>query len=193
MAAKQVIALYSPAPQSGKSTVASILSDILRHNSKSTDIYSFATPIKNMVYLLLDQLGVGDLKNRVYGNKKEEPIKLLGGKTPRYIMQTLGTEWGRQTIHDHIWINIMINKIKESPNHTIIIDDMRFPNERYALEALDALCINVFFYKIVRPGIDYTPNHASEGSMDDRLFDEVIINDGSVAALRKKIEKILGV
>ena len=193
MAAKQVIALYSPAPQSGKSTVAEMIRSVLWSNNKSCIVYSFASPIKKMLYILLEELGIKDAEDRVYGNKKEEPIKLLGSKNPRYIMQTLGTEWGRQLIHDRLWINIMINKIKESPNHTIIIDDMRFPNEKAALEALDALCINVFFYKIIRPGSDYTPNHASEGSMDDLLFDEVIINDGSISDLRKKVEKILGV
>ena len=44
---------------------------------------------------MLYQLGLGEA--HIEGALKEVPCELLGGKTPRYAMQTLGTEWGRDT------------------------------------------------------------------------------------------------
>ena len=47
-------------------------------------------------------------------------------------MQTLGTEWGRETIDQDIWVNSvrrMLTKSFFSEYTPVIIDDLRFENE----------------------------------------------------------------
>jgi putative protein kinase ArgK-like GTPase of G3E family len=51
----------------------------------------FAGSLKDMMRVL------GLTEEEIEGNLKETACALLGGKTPRYAMQTIGTEWGRST------------------------------------------------------------------------------------------------
>ena len=67
----------------GKTTVAILLSREHRYVR-----LRFADTIKDMLRVL----GLSD--EQLDGNLKEVPTDLLYGKTPRWAMQSLGTEWG---------------------------------------------------------------------------------------------------
>jgi hypothetical protein len=56
----------------------------------------FAGPLKAMMAAL------GCTNAEIDGDRKEVPCDLLGGKSPRWAMQTLGTEWGRKLIGDDL-------------------------------------------------------------------------------------------
>ena len=84
----KLIALTGP-KQVGKSTVATAIADTL---DAETHILSFADPMRAM----LQAMGV-DLLSLVDQSKKESPIAGIG-KSPRHLMQTLGTDWGRGMI-----------------------------------------------------------------------------------------------
>ena len=49
---------------------------------------------------------IDDSEEEIDGRWKEHPCSLLLNKTPRYAMQTLGTEWGRELIGENIWTHI---------------------------------------------------------------------------------------
>lgn len=83
---------------------------------------SFATPLKEM----LITLGLTDAQ--VYGDQKNEPCDVLCGKTPRWAMQTLGTEWGRDLIHSDLWIKAWQRQVLATDGG-IVTDDCRFQNE----------------------------------------------------------------
>lgn len=62
--------------------------------------------------------------NLLKSHKIEMPFKKDG-----YLLQLLGTEWGRKTIDENIWVRIVKERIgKLSANH-IVISDCRFKNE----------------------------------------------------------------
>ena len=85
------------------------------------DIRSFASPLKQMLMTGLDLSAEqvdGDLK---------ELVDSRYNKTPRYLMQTLDTEWGRYTVNGDLWVNVMRNHIQKNPH--VIISDVRFENE----------------------------------------------------------------
>lgn len=132
-----------------------------------------AGPLKEMLKAL-----IVDVSRRpalaeaaVNGVCKEEPLEELGGRTPRYAMQTLGTEWGRKLFGEKFWLDIW--KRKFTVYYNIVVTDCRFENEGAYLKALGAE-----LYVVRRPG--FTKNVAAHSSedLDWAAGEEVIWNDG---------------
>lgn len=172
--------------QSGKTTIASYLDDRYGYVR-----YRFADTLKNM----LRTMGLTD--NQIDGDEKEVPLDLLCGHTPRYAMQTLGTEWGRCSIGQEIWINAWSNSVKKYLQNDsdsmewdrIVVDDVRFINELEKVKEVGGLII-----RVERPNIVQIKNHKSETALDDVKWNEighVIINDGTKEELFIKVDKIL--
>lgn len=178
MAEKMIVGLYSPAPQSGKSTVAGHLVRTYGFTRKG-----FADGLRSMANTLLLSLGFTQEQADFYlttGEGKETVLPELGGRTPRYAMQTLGTEWGRQLLGPDFWVTAVLNDRRPD---MLVIDDVRFPNEYAAIRREGGEV-----WKVVRPGAGPTNGHPSEGLLDPLEFDEVIVNDGSVEVLIRKTE-----
>lgn len=157
---------------SGKTTCADHL--ISTHNFKP---YKFATPLKNM----LRCLGMGD--DEIERSDKDRPYDLLCGKTPRYAMQTLGTDWGRNMIGDDFWCNIW--KARVLGLHAVTNDDCRFPNEAKAVHDLGGIVIRVY-----RPGCGPS-NHPSELEIASIQPDYEIENTSTKVDLYAKLELLL--
>ena len=87
--------------QSGKSTSARYLRDTYGFHHAD-----FSGPIRALV------INVLDTTVEAMETIKEQPNPVLGGRTPRYAMQSLGTEWGRQMIHPDVWIMSMALRIR---------------------------------------------------------------------------------
>lgn len=161
----KIILLTGPAG-AGKTTAGNILSTV-----HGFALLKFATPIKSMLY------GLGLTEEHIEGSLKEVPCDLLGGRTPRYAMQTLGTEWGREIMHPAIWIEVMIGWIKRLQHESdlftrdIVIDDTRFPNEitRIALEFIPQEGFEVEVWDIVPNFSDFKPSVGSEHSSERDL------------------------
>jgi len=144
--------------------------------------------------------------------------------TPRFALQTLGSEWGRNC-YKNVWVDYAIRTAKaiekayenrepvyydqvlglcqdsdpenwagECTHKGVAIPDVRVKNEIEAIKKADGLVI-----RVVRSGAGLqgdAANHKSETEMNsipDSLFDEVIINDGSLDELRSKILKLVNV
>ncbi|RUT86784.1 MULTISPECIES: hypothetical protein [unclassified Mesorhizobium] len=173
-----IIGLYSPAPQSGKSEVAR---ELVRYGFVRK---GFADALKAMIRPLLATFGYaeGVIERMLYGDKKEAVIPETGHST-RSLMQTLGTEWGRQVVHRDLWVRAVLNDRRPD---MLVIDDVRFPSEYDAIRDEGGQV-----WKVLRPGQQPTNGHPSEGLLDDREFDEVIVNDGSLSALGEKVRNAL--
>ncbi len=103
---------------SGKSTVAEMLPAL--H-------FQWADPIYAAIAALLG-VSVEWLHDRT---NKDTPIEWLG-VTPRYMLQTLGTEWGRDMIHPDLWVKLVEQRIIRAAAagyDTFAICGTRFPNE----------------------------------------------------------------
>jgi hypothetical protein len=180
----RLIALYSPAMGSGKSTVAEHL--VAEHEFVPI---SFAAPLKRMTTALLDCFidDHADVMERVYGARKEEIIPLLG-KSSRYLQQTLGTEWGRNLISESMWCDMVFARAHQyrMSGISVVVDDMRFPNEYEGV-----LKQGGETWRIIRPGTVVTHDHSSEGRLEGRTAHQVIANDGTVQALWSKIDNAI--
>lgn len=177
----KLIALYSSAPQSGKSEVAKAL------NSK---VLKFAEPLKDMLRVLFRAVGYGETQIEAFleGDQKDTPIPEFGGKTPRYLMQTLGTEWGRNLVSDTLWTDILAYRATFALTHGkhVVVDDMRFPNEFGTLKSLGGTMVHV-----KRPGVVAKTTHKSEGLLDGYQFDREIINDSDLSSLKTGASALL--
>jgi hypothetical protein len=174
---------------SGKSTIATYLEK--RYNFTR---FRFAGSLKNMMYSL------GLTVNEVEGSDKIKPCKLLGGKTPRFAMQTLGTEWGRNLICDDLWINVLEKQLslwilsyyERDEDCRIVIDDMRFVNEAAWFREF---CIryygNSMVIKVQRNVGDLIDLHQSETDQDKILTDVVVNNQGTLDELFRIIDDVL--
>ena len=125
----QLIALYSSSMQSGKSTVAETL-----QLSRGYKLVKFADPFKTFIKDLLIAGGAPPpAAERMVedGTLKEKPIPGLGGVTVRRMLQTLGSEWGRDQIDSDLWVKLLARKVQEcfDCGVSVVVDDLRFPNE----------------------------------------------------------------
>lgn len=99
----------------------------------------------------------------------------------REILQVIGTDVIRK--YNPNWhVEQLVNDIKSYPeDKPIFVDDVRFPNEREAIEKLGG---TVFF--MIRPNCKEVSNHSSEISLlwQDFNHDRIIINDNTEEQLR---------
>jgi hypothetical protein len=146
--------------------------------------YPFAAYLKRM----LKEIGLSD--EQLYGSLKETPCDLLCGKTPRYAMQTLGTEW-RDMIGQDLWVKIWehdVTKLKRFGgafdfSNKIVVDDLRFQHEADAVHRLGGHVVKVF-----RPGVGFNSNHPSETTKIQEDF--IVYNDADLIRLRARAKEL---
>jgi hypothetical protein len=121
---------------SGKSTIADRLCEKYGYVR-----VKMADPLKNMLRTLLREAGYlpDRIEQMLEGDLKEVPDDVFFGKTPRYAMQTLGTEW-RELIHSEMWTRLAMMKISHlvSRGQRVVCDDVRFPHEVEAFKGIKA-------------------------------------------------------
>ena len=167
--------------RSGKSTVAAIL-----RQAHAFHEISFAEPIRDFTRQLLGY-SFAELEAN-----KETPIDWLDGVTPRRMMQTLGTEWGRQMIHPEIWVRVAIQEAKAcmvEGGSDIVISDVRFPNEAAAIREAGGVIWRVYRTETEpKPGQEL---HPSEAHVSEIEFDGFISNLSTLEHLMKRVRVTL--
>jgi len=199
-----IIALISPCPGCGKSTVAKYLTQPQGRLETLSVLIPLAAPLKRMLATLLGDFGIGQYEACRYinGDWKEKPIpEIPGTPTARYLMQTLGTEWGRNLIHEDLWVQAW--KRKATRAQVVVVDDVRRLNEYNALPGAQVWRITnkkalktyreslprTFWHRLLR--ITPKRNHASEGELNSVPVNAEIANDGTLLELYAKIDELL--
>lgn len=153
--------------RSGKDTTAKYLLNKLGGNWSTA---SFADPMKAMLNAI--DVDTSD-------EAKDLPSNQYGVST-RHMLQTLGTEWGRNLIDSDFWVDVFANM---NARQCVIVPDVRFENEADLIREFGVLiCIEG------RGGIE--GSHISERKLqyDDR--DTYIDNQGSLSELYAKLDLI---
>lgn len=171
---QRIIIAFTGLAGSGKSTAAMHL---VEHRGFAR--VRFAGPLKAMMAAL------GCTPEEIDGDRKEVPCDLLGGRTPRHAMQTLGTEWGRDMIASDLWIRAWQAAVAKVPaGQPIVVDDCRFPNEADAVRAAGGALI-----RVVRPGAGAgAAGHSSEGYNLPAIAE--IMNDRSASEFKVTIDSL---
>lgn len=111
--------------------------------------------------------------------------------TPRYALQTLGTNWGRDCFPD-VWADLGVRRALASNAPLVAITDCRFVNEAKAVRAAGGEV-----WRIVRPGAGLSGAaglHPSEAEQESpefmALVTRTIVNDGLLIDLATQVANL---
>jgi len=155
----------------GKDTAADYL--VTKYNLYK---YSLATPMRNM----LSNIGV---EYTEYTKENPHPVF---SKSPREMLQTLGTEWMRDTVDKDGWIKLAAKKfevVKDSwrDQRGMVVPDIRFENEAQWVRENGLL---IYIYGRDIPKI---AQHSSENGINTSILDTLINNNGSFQELYNQL------
>ena len=186
---RNVLIVFSGKAQSGKSTSAKVLQDVLGTNK--VEIYSFATALKKIAqeYFNWDGIDKG-----IYMHD----VKVPDQRGHRIVSQPIPDK-GRQLlinigqymrkIRSTIWIDYVVNQIKKEisigSDRIFVIDDLRFRNELELVKVIQP-CISIRLTRNSQLDL----NDISETDLDNSEFDYYIDNNGTIEDLKKELSKV---
>lgn len=141
---------------------------------------ALADPIYAMADALLVSFGI----DTEWGDREwKEKVHPLLSVSPRRILQTLGTDWGRQLIAPDIWTNLAKGRIARlvSSGFGVLVTDVRFENEADIIRA-EGGCI----WHVVRE-VPPVEGHVSEDGIVFKSGDTVIDNFGTLEELKIEV------
>lgn len=162
---------------SGKSEAASYLRKKYGHK-----IHAFAHKVKDVCGMVF-----GLSHTQMYTPEKKEIVDDRWGKTPRKLMQLVGTEFGR-AIDEDVWVKSLMLDVGP---HGWLIEDCRFPNEAEAVREKGGIVVGIRRDKVVPE--DSEDLHASESKMLhhwDDMADVTIENNDTLEELHEKVEEV---
>lgn len=155
----------------GKSTAVRLVQEA--YFNKPVQLFKFAQPLY-------------DIQEYVYNRISSIYTRPGDFVKDRKLLQWIGTDWGRSTVSDTIWIDLWKNDVnwflENTPGGIVICDDVRFDNEAETIKAMGGLVIRVTS-KQAAARIDTKAGitkHASEAGLQDSLVDATVENDRMV-------------
>jgi hypothetical protein len=128
--------------------------------------------------------------------------------SPRFALQLLGTEAGRNVFHEDIWIYALENRIRNHKN--VVVTDTRFPNEIDFIRSKGGIIVEVkrgdrpeWYETAIKQNSNryanylgkmqelYPDIHISEWAWIGKKVDYTIENDGTFDDLRLKVVMLL--
>ena len=176
---KQVLIGLAGLARSGKTTAAMHLAST--HNFQA---YAFADPLREGLMTILN------LTERDFDDEhKEQPVGWLG-RSARELMQSLGTEWGRDQIHPDLWVwlaeqNLELLGQDNDAASGFVISDLRFENEAAFVREKGGLVIH-----LLREDAPDVNSHISESGIAILDNDLVLHNDESIEELTGQLDEI---
>lgn len=163
---------------SGKDTVAEYLAK--QHEFVPL---AFADPVKKglMAMFGIDKRWFADPE------LKETDIPEIG-TSPRILMQTLGTEWGRNLIDEDIWVDAVRRKVLALDSYDVVVTDVRFDNEAALIQELGGTLITVVRPETKDVGIY---GHSSESGLTSSFGSLILKNVGTKEELFQMVDKLL--
>ena len=119
---------------------------------------------------------------------KETPIDWLG-VSPRYLMQTLGTEWGRNHVARDLWLRVASRRLERIVKNLhgkpvrIVVSDIRFDDEADWIRCNGGTVLHIR-RPLVCPQNDA---HLSEAGVTISNNDHIVLNTGTIYQLHAQL------
>lgn len=171
------IILINGKKRSGKDYFANLVQEELDIQGYSSEIMSFADPLKQIVAdtfdITMDQLdffkneatpiGIQEAKYDGYECHKLTDFRL--------VLQRFGTEAMKVWFGDDVWVNLLLERARD-----LDVDFVLVPDFRFNIEAIDGSTT----VKICNDDVEKnsTDQHISENELNDFTFDYLIDNTG---------------
>lgn len=166
--------------RTGKTTIANRIVE-----KTAVKTAAFADPLREALLVMFGCLGLTP-EHFEDDDLKETVIEAIG-RSPRQLMQSLGTEFGRKLVHPDIWVKVIEARNKDDiKNQNLLVTDIRMDNEAEGLRALGFVIAHVD-----RPDAKKVNKHSSENGVTRLAEDKVITNDSDLAALTSLIDSWL--
>jgi len=160
----------------GKSTA---IASVRALHTAPTKQFKFAQPLYDIQEYIYDRIA------QVYKPGKDF-VK------DRTLLQWVGTEWGRGTISESLWIDLwkaeVTRYLTRNPHAVIVCDDVRFDNEAEAIKAMGGKIIQLTGPSRTDTGAGIS-GHASENGIDSMFIDATIDNSGPIEDLKRLLEE----
>lgn len=173
---RPIIIAFTGKAGSGKDTAAHYL--VERHGFVKISFADTLRDICKTAFGLTDE----EMQDRVL---KETPLERWPWKTPRHILQVVGTEMFR-THFPGTWTRSLIRKARQ--HERVVIADCRFPDEADTIRAEDGWVIRL---EGRQADIGAGAAHASEAAIDAIVADDTLYNDTCVDDLYSRLEDLL--
>lgn len=170
-----LIGIAGPA-QVGKSTLSNEFRRLIDFRGGDFHEKPFAGPLKAM----LAAAGVS------IRERDKNVVDARFGVSPRILMQTLGTEWGRK-INPDCWLNVWRSQLPQTG--LVVVPDVRFENEAQAIRDLGGILIHVT--RPVTADMLEVPAHASEAGIKRQKGDIIFRNDRGIEKMAQLAASIL--
>ncbi|WP_443699403.1 deoxynucleotide monophosphate kinase family protein [Pseudomonas sp.] len=165
--------------RSGKSTAAEHLvgTYLLEH-------YAFADPLRDGLMAIFN-LDPSDFE----GDRKEQPLAWLE-RSPRQLMQSMGTEWARNTVHPDVWVKLAEQNLDYMTKALgavlgFVVSDVRFENEAHLIRRKGGTVIH-----IGRDDAQAVNPHISEAGVAVRQDDLILRNNGTVDEFLRSLDEV---
>lgn len=177
---KRLIIAFGHKKSRGKDTAAAMAFENLQTRDMKVRHDAFAHSLKEMCRIVF---GFND--DQLYGDLKGVPDPFWGF-TPRWALQYAGTEAMRKVIDDKLWVKTLVRRAQLDPGTSILITDLRFPNEASAIKEMGGYLVRCSRDLPFDPDTD---THASEIALDEFSgWDYVLDNNESLDQLRSQID-----
>jgi len=174
--------------RSGKDSVANILVQDFGFERRA-----FADKLREALYALNPIIAYDwDLARPIYLGEVISMYGWDGIKSSRYadevrrLLQRMGTEVGRETLGQNIWVNATFDSLEPGKNY--VFTDCRFINEATAVR-------NDYeggqVWRVSRPNVGPANDHISEVGLDNWIFDAKIHNNGTLTDLRESVRMLM--
>lgn len=111
--------------------------------------------------------------------------------TPREVMQAVGGG-ARRLISERIWIDLWRDAYRASGAGRVVVDDLRYPDEKAAIEELGGEV-----WRSVRTDLpacpDTDPSETACDHLEDGCFAAALRRDGSVSALLAQVDSLVAI
>lgn len=161
---------------SGKDTVAAYLGQAFNFQS-----VAFADPIRD------GMRGMLGLEDKHFQHPGKEAVLPEFGKSPRQMMQTLGTQWARDCVNKDLWLILAAKKVKalHFEGFNVAVTDVRFNNEADYIRASGGS-----IWHVSRDGASTPHAHSSEAGVFFEGSDKTLDNNGSLYSLYTQVNSL---